>query len=71
MVGAVAREPNHIEVTLTNCPPEILHQNFCFLDLRRVDLTANHGAERHFISQLLCYSQCQGSLKEVEVGKGI
>lgn len=56
-------------MTLTNSSPEILHQDFCFFNLRWVDLTADHGAERHLVSQLLCYSQCEGSLEEGEVGK--
>ncbi len=62
----VAVDPNHIYVKLTNGPPEILHQDFCFFNLRWVDLTANHGAERHLVSQLLSYSQGERSLREGE-----
>lgn len=51
------------KVTLTDGPPEILHQYFCFFNLRRVDLTADHGTERHLVSQLLRYSQGQCGLK--------
>jgi len=51
-----------IRVTLTNCPPEILHKYFCFFNLRRVNFTSNHRAERHLVSQLLCNSQSEGSL---------
>ena len=46
----------------TNCPPEVLHECLCFLDLSRVDLTTNDRTEGDFGSQLLRHGEGQSSL---------
>mmetsp|Transcript_72480 Transcript_72480/g.212419 ORF Transcript_72480/g.212419 Transcript_72480/m.212419 type:complete len:368 (-) Transcript_72480:27-1130(-) len=45
-----------------NGSPAVLHEDFCLLDLRRVDLAAHHGAEGHLDPQLLRYGQGQRRL---------
>ena len=46
----------------TDCPPEVLHECLCFLDLSRVDLTTNDRTEGDFGSQLLRHGEGQSSL---------
>lgn len=46
----------------TNRSPEVLHKGFSFLDLGRVDLTANNWAEWNLRPELLRHRQRKSSL---------
>ena len=43
-------------------PPEVLHQHFRLLDLRREHLGCDHWAEGHLWTQLLSYCECDCGL---------
>lgn len=51
-----------MDESLTNSPPETLSQHFCLLDLARVDLASDDGAEGYFRSQLLSDGESESSL---------
>lgn len=52
------KQPKDPSDALTDGPPKVFHQDFCFFYLGGVDLAAHHRAERHLVSQLLGYRQC-------------